>query len=82
MTARRPGKVGRCSPSPSDAAEMQMLSPIKDENGWKRMKKPYFYFCFYIFLVEMRVDSKNADSKMRERIPSVFIPIADPSYTL
>jgi hypothetical protein len=27
MTARRPGKVGRCSPSPSDAAEMQMLSP-------------------------------------------------------
>jgi hypothetical protein len=23
-----------------------------DENGWKRMEKPYFYFRFYTFLAE------------------------------
>jgi hypothetical protein len=34
-----------------------------DENGRKRMEKPYFYFCFYIFFAEMGPGSENTGSK-------------------
>jgi hypothetical protein len=37
---------------------------ISDENGRKRTEKPYFYFCFYIFLAETGSGSKNAGLEM------------------